>query len=219
MRSLASSKDCATRTRPERTLQQHQPGHHYFCTPQSPLVAWQASPRQWPRAQKRCTELHQRYRGICLITRSCRTHTAEASWRSGAIRQALCMSTLFSLAEQAHLVDKLGLELLQELQVEQVLRGQRLLAHHRLHGLHVLADGVVGVQLVATPRCGPSASCPSPMADFCMPHPCPHQRCCIVTATAPLASRVQEACKLFKTDHGKARASMLCTSEPPCRAC
>lgn len=37
------------------------------------------------------------------------------------------------------------LELLQELQVEQVVRRERLFPHHRLHRLHVLPDGVAGV--------------------------------------------------------------------------
>lgn len=41
--------------------------------------------------------------------------------------------------------DEILLKLLQELQVEQVLRGERLLPHHCFHGLHVLPDGVAGV--------------------------------------------------------------------------
>lgn len=41
--------------------------------------------------------------------------------------------------------DEILLKLLQELQVEQVLGGERLLSHHRFHSLHVLPDGVTGV--------------------------------------------------------------------------
>lgn len=37
------------------------------------------------------------------------------------------------------------LKLLQELQVQEIVRGQGFLTHHGLHGLHVLADGVAGV--------------------------------------------------------------------------
>ncbi len=38
--------------------------------------------------------------------------------------------------------------LFQELEVEQILAGQRLLADDSLHGLHVLANGIASVQLV-----------------------------------------------------------------------
>jgi hypothetical protein len=44
--------------------------------------------------------------------------------------------------------DELSLELLNELDEQVVLLRQRLLAHHRLHGHHVLAARVGGVQLV-----------------------------------------------------------------------
>lgn len=37
------------------------------------------------------------------------------------------------------------LKLLEELQVEQVIRGEGLLSHHSLHGLDVLTDGVAGI--------------------------------------------------------------------------
>mmetsp|Transcript_7875 Transcript_7875/g.13507 ORF Transcript_7875/g.13507 Transcript_7875/m.13507 type:complete len:340 (-) Transcript_7875:546-1565(-) len=46
------------------------------------------------------------------------------------------------------LSDELVLELVEELEVQLVLRRQRLLPHHRLHGRHILADGVVRVHLV-----------------------------------------------------------------------
>mmetsp|Transcript_3162 Transcript_3162/g.11039 ORF Transcript_3162/g.11039 Transcript_3162/m.11039 type:complete len:248 (-) Transcript_3162:856-1599(-) len=44
--------------------------------------------------------------------------------------------------------DELGLELAEELEVEEVLLAERLLSDDGLHGLDVLADGVVGVELV-----------------------------------------------------------------------
>lgn len=60
-------------------------------------------------------------------------------------------------ATRLTLVDEVLLKLLQEFQVEQVLRGERLLPNHCLHGLHVLPDGIAGVlregQAVGV-RCG-----------------------------------------------------------------
>jgi hypothetical protein len=50
----------------------------------------------------------------------------------------------FSLWQQT-LVDEALLELLQELEVQEILRGQGLLTDDGLHGLHVLADGVARV--------------------------------------------------------------------------
>lgn len=44
-----------------------------------------------------------------------------------------------------YLRDKVLLELDQELQVQQIVGGQRLLTDDGLHGLHVLADGVTSV--------------------------------------------------------------------------
>lgn len=43
------------------------------------------------------------------------------------------------------LVDEVLLELLQEFQIEQVLRSERLLPHHCLHGLHVFPDGIASI--------------------------------------------------------------------------
>lgn len=37
------------------------------------------------------------------------------------------------------------LEFSEELQVQQVVRRQRLFTHHGLHGLHVLADGIASI--------------------------------------------------------------------------
>jgi hypothetical protein len=48
--------------------------------------------------------------------------------------------------------DEVLLELAEELEVEQVVGGERLLADHSLHGLHVLADGVARVQLIGHVR-------------------------------------------------------------------
>eukprot|EP00965_Chrysotila_dentata_P073281 2420560-Pleurochrysis_carterae.AAC.5 len=47
------------------------------------------------------------------------------------------------------LVDELALELVEEFEVEVVLLRERLLADDGLHRHHVLANGVVGVQLRA----------------------------------------------------------------------
>lgn len=41
--------------------------------------------------------------------------------------------------------DKVLLEFRQELQVEEIVRSQRFLSHHGLHGLHVFADGIASV--------------------------------------------------------------------------
>lgn len=43
------------------------------------------------------------------------------------------------------LSDEVLLKLLEELKVEQIIRGEGLLSHHGLHGLDVLTDGVTGV--------------------------------------------------------------------------
>mmetsp|Transcript_12047 Transcript_12047/g.33351 ORF Transcript_12047/g.33351 Transcript_12047/m.33351 type:complete len:393 (-) Transcript_12047:710-1888(-) len=43
---------------------------------------------------------------------------------------------------------ELGLELLQELQVQQILVTQRLFSHNSLHGQHVLSDGIASIHLV-----------------------------------------------------------------------
>jgi len=43
------------------------------------------------------------------------------------------------------LVEELGLELLLELEIEVILKGQSLFTHHSLHGEHILTQGVVGV--------------------------------------------------------------------------
>ena len=43
------------------------------------------------------------------------------------------------------LSDELVLELVEKLEVEQILRCERLLTNDRFHRLHVLADGVVGI--------------------------------------------------------------------------
>ena len=48
----------------------------------------------------------------------------------------------------ATLRDEILLELAEEFQVEEVVGSQRLFTHHGLHRLHVLADGVAGVQLI-----------------------------------------------------------------------
>ncbi|KAG6547480.1 hypothetical protein Mapa_010928 [Marchantia paleacea] len=56
------------------------------------------------------------------------------------------------LVDVAHVVGALRheflFELLEEFQVEEIFGRQSLLSYHGLHGLHVLADGVIGVQLV-----------------------------------------------------------------------
>ena len=51
-----------------------------------------------------------------------------------------------------YLCNEVLLELSKELKVEQVVRGESLLADDRLHGLDVLANGVAGVQLVGNVR-------------------------------------------------------------------
>jgi hypothetical protein len=43
------------------------------------------------------------------------------------------------------LADESALELLEELEVEQILRGQSLLSDDSLHGLHILSDGVASI--------------------------------------------------------------------------
>jgi len=50
------------------------------------------------------------------------------------------------------LCNEVLLELAKELEVEQVIWGESLLADHRLRGLDVLANGVAGVQLVGNVR-------------------------------------------------------------------
>eukprot|EP00961_Rhodomonas_salina_P216719 2927648-Rhodomonas_salina.2 len=52
------------------------------------------------------------------------------------------------------------LELGEELEVEEIVGRQRLLADHRLHRRHVLADGVVGVHLPPPSQPPPSATAP-----------------------------------------------------------
>lgn len=43
------------------------------------------------------------------------------------------------------LTNEVFLKLLEELEVEQVIRGEGLFSNHSLHGLHILTDGITRV--------------------------------------------------------------------------
>lgn len=67
----------------------------------------------------------------------------SSGWRAGNPSERLAVQRphVHSLT----LSNEVLLKLLQELEVEQVIRGEGLLSHHSLHGLDVLTDGVAGV--------------------------------------------------------------------------
>ncbi len=52
------------------------------------------------------------------------------------------------------LSDEVLLNLLQELQVEKVIRSEGLLTNHSLHGLHILTNGIVSILCVCVCVCG-----------------------------------------------------------------
>lgn len=59
-----------------------------------------------------------------------------------------CDTKLLSVGVQIAfltLSNKVLLKLLQELQIQQIIRGERLFSHHGLHGLDILTDSVTGI--------------------------------------------------------------------------
>lgn len=59
-----------------------------------------------------------------------------------------CDTKLLSVGVQIAFItlsNKVLLKLLQELQIQQIIRGERLFSHHGLHGLDILTDSVTGI--------------------------------------------------------------------------
>lgn len=59
--------------------------------------------------------------------------------------QGLELSLTAARLDILTLSNEVFLKLLEKLEVEQVIRGQGLFSHHRLHCLDILADGVTGI--------------------------------------------------------------------------
>lgn len=136
-----------------------------------------AGPQPWPRAGStrpgwsrgcasaaawgRCAAAASR----CPATRRCSGSRRGLGEKQARAVQGLGGAGLCPVPRSPTLGDELLLELLQELQVQQVVGRQRLLPNHRLHRLHVLADGVAGVlrgrgcpQDRRTPRVAPAGA-------------------------------------------------------------